>query len=244
MSKLQKLAWVFFALALTTTTVYSQGWRSGNRFNQNQNGNCLNYISDLTEKQEKQITEMEEKHQKEMAELREKQRATFDAIEKNEIRGDMLKKVEAHRKSVKKVLNDEQQKQYDQLHANGLYGRGQNFAYRNGNRSFQGRGRYAGGQQFGRGNRGGRCYASWNNNDRGNGRFYGVNNRGDYGNGNFGAGYGNRNFQGNRGNFARGYGNGNRRNFGRGYGNRSMNERGRFYWQNDATSTSDENNEE
>jgi hypothetical protein len=231
LSKLQKLAWVFFALALTTTTVYSQDWRNGIGNTQNQNGNCLSYISDLNEKQQKQILEMEEKHQEEMATLRDKRRSTANAIEKNEIRGDMLKKVKAHQNAVKKLLNKDQQKQYDQLHSFGVYGRIQNLDYRNGNENFQGRGRYAGGPQFGRGNRGGRCYANWNNNDRGNGRFYAVNNRGGYGKGNFRAGYGNRNFQGNRGNFGRGYGNG------------SMNGRGRFYWQNNATSTSDVNNE-
>ena len=232
LSKLQKLAWVFFALALTTTTVFSQGWRNGNRYYQNQNGNCLNYITDLSEKQQKQITEMEEKHQKEMAELRVKRRSSFDAIEKNEIRGEMLKKVEAHRNSVKNILNEEQQKQYDQLHAYGFYGRGQNFAYQNGIRNFQGRGNLSGGRGFVRGNRGGQCYANGNGSGRGAGRFCRGNYRGGYGNGNF---------RGNPGNFARGNGYGNRGNFGRGYGNGSMNRGGKFYWQNDVTGTSDEN---
>jgi hypothetical protein len=232
LSKLQKLAWVFIALALASTSVYSQNWRNVNRNYQNQNGACLNYISDLTEKQEKQILELEEKHQEEMAELRNKRRAKFDAIEKNEIRGDMLKKVEAHRNSVKKVLNKDQQKQYDQLHLLGNYGRNQNFAYQRGYGNFQGQGRNGDRQQFARGNRGGRCYANGNNFGRGNGRFCGANNRVGYGNG-YGPGFNNR-----RNNF-----NARRSNFGRGYGNGYMNENRGFYWQNNGAGNDGIDNE-
>lgn len=232
LSKLGKLAWVFFALALTSTSVYSQGWRNGNRNYQNQNITCLNYISDLTEKQQKQILEMDEKHQQEMAELRIKHRSAFDAIEKNEIRGNMLKKVDAHRTSVKKVLNKNQQEQYDRLNTFGYYGRGQNFANRNDYENFNGRGRFGGGRGFARGIRGGQSFGYGNSSGRGYGRFCQVNNRGDYGNRGFRAGYGNASFSGNRGNFTRGYGNGYRGNFGRGYGNGYRNGNGRFYWQN------------
>lgn len=37
-SKLSKFAWAFFALALTTTSVFSQGWRNGKNKKRNGNG--------------------------------------------------------------------------------------------------------------------------------------------------------------------------------------------------------------
>lgn len=230
LSKLRKLAWVFFALALTTTSVFSQGWKNTNRNIQNQNDNCLSYISGLTEKQQQQIVGMEEKHQKEMTELRDKRRSTLDLVEKNEIRGEMLKKVEAHQNSVKSILNEEQQEQYDQLHAYGFYGRGQNFAYCNDSRNFQGRGNLSGDQRFVRGNRGGQCYAYGNGSGRGTGQFC---------RGNYQGNYGNVNFRGNQGKFARGNGYGNRGNFRRAYGYGS----GRFYWQKNDTRNENNQNE-
>ena len=60
-SKLHKFAWVFFALALGTTTVFAQGWKNGNRVNNNKKGMCLEQISGLTEEQKTQIQGMEEK---------------------------------------------------------------------------------------------------------------------------------------------------------------------------------------
>lgn len=180
-SKLHKFAWAFFALALATTTVFAQGYRNGNRVNNNQNGTCLEQISGLTEKQKTEIQELEQNHQKEMAELRDNRRGTVDAIEKNEIRGEMLKKVEAHQKSVKNLLTADQQKEYDNLHAqrnnyqgnrgrnqnqqfarNNRGGRGNGAGYRNGNRGNNGRN-----GKGCRGNRGGK-----GRNGNGNGRGY------------------------------------------------------------------------
>jgi hypothetical protein len=166
-SKLQKLAWVFFALSLATITAFGQGRGNGNRYYQNQNGNCLQSIQGLTEKQQKQIQKMEDEHQDGMAKLREKRRSTAGAIEKSEIRTEMLKKVEAHRKEVRGMLTEDQQKQYDQLHAYGNYGRNQNvgrgqanFVVRgNGNRNFVRRGNRGG--NFIHGNQGG-CYSNTN----------------------------------------------------------------------------------
>ena len=166
-SKLQKFAWVFFALALGTTTLFAQGWRNGNRaFAQNnQNAPCLNLISGLTEEQSAKITQLNEKHQEAMDELRTERRSTIDAIEKNEIRGEMLKKVKAHREEVKSLLTEEQQKQYDQL-----YARGNNYGNQRGNGNFRGRGQFCGQQGFA-GNRGKGC--------RGNRAGYGQRMRGN-----------------------------------------------------------------
>ena len=86
-SKLRKFAWVFFALALGTTTILAQGSKNGNNKFNNQNQVCLSQISDLSEVQKAQIQEMESIHQKEMIVLRDERRSTGDAIEKNEIRG-------------------------------------------------------------------------------------------------------------------------------------------------------------
>jgi Spy/CpxP family protein refolding chaperone len=114
-SKLQKFAWVFFALATASTTVFAQGWRNGNNGTNGQNLVCLEQISDLSEDQKSKIQELEKIHQEKMAELREQRRSTADAIEKNDIRGTMLRNVKAHREEVKNLLNEKQQKQYNEL---------------------------------------------------------------------------------------------------------------------------------
>ena len=61
-SKLSKFAWAIFALALTTTTVFAQGWRNGKNVNLNQNSACLYQISDLTNNQKDQIQELVSSH--------------------------------------------------------------------------------------------------------------------------------------------------------------------------------------
>ena len=145
-SKLQKFAWVFFALATATTTVFAQGWRNGNNGNNGQNMVCLEQISDLSEDQKTKIQELEKVHQQEMAELREQRRSTADAIEKNDIRGKMLRNVKAHREEVKNLLNEEQQKQFGQLFSGTT-----NYRNQRGNGNLRGRCQYQGRQGFGRG---------------------------------------------------------------------------------------------
>ena len=144
-SKLQKFAWVFFAFATATTTVFAQGWRNGNNGNNRQNLVCLEQISDLSEDQKTKIQELEKVHQEEMAELREQRRLTADAIEKNDIRGKMLRNVKAHREEVKNLLTDEQQKKYDQHFSNTS-----NFQNQRGNDNFRGCCQRQGRQGFGR----------------------------------------------------------------------------------------------
>ena len=159
-SKLSKFAWIFFVLATGTTTLFAQGWRNGNRslVQNNQNAPCLNLISGLTEEQSTKITQLNEKHQEAMTEFRNERHSTIDAIEKNEIRGEMLKKVKAHREEVKGLLTEEQQKQYDQL-----YARGNNFGNQRGNGNFRGRGQFRGQQGFAA-NRGFGCRGNRNGN--------------------------------------------------------------------------------
>lgn len=142
-SRLQKFAWAFFALAITTTTVFAQGWRNGNGGNFTQNNVCPEQISGLTEDQKSKITEMENNHQKVMEELRTKRRSTSDAIEKSEIRTEMLKNVQTHQQSVKGLLTENQQKEFDLLHF-----RGNNQGNRIGNRQFQGNGQFRGNGRF------------------------------------------------------------------------------------------------
>ncbi|QIA06785.1 Spy/CpxP family protein refolding chaperone [Draconibacterium halophilum] len=132
-SKLINVAWVIFALVLTTTTVFAQRGRRANAVQNNPNLPCLTQISDLTEEQETSIQGLEASHQKTMDELREQRRSTVNAVDKSEIRTEMLKNVEAHRNEVKLLLTEEQQKQYDQIKANGSCGRNQNVGRRNGN---------------------------------------------------------------------------------------------------------------
>jgi hypothetical protein len=143
-SKLHKFAWTFFALALITTTVFGQNNRNNITENNKQNATCLEQISDLTETQKTQILNLESSHQEKMAEFRNQRRSTVNAIEKSEIRTEMLKNVEAHRNEVKSLLTDNQQKEYDLLHYRGNNYRNQNYGFQ------QGRGRGQG--QFSRGN--------------------------------------------------------------------------------------------
>ena len=154
-SKLTKLAWVFFALAATSSTLYAQGWNNGKQAGNGQNNYCLNQVSGLNDEQKTKINGLNETHKAKMGELRTKRQSTTDAIEKSEIRTTMLKNVKAHRDEVKSLLTIEQQKEYDLLQARGNCGNGR------GNGNFQGRGQGRG-QQFAgnqgcraRGNRGG-----------------------------------------------------------------------------------------
>ena len=69
-SNLQKLFWVLFALIVTTTSVFSQGWRNGNKVQTNQNQVCLEQISNLSKEQVQEIEKLAKVHQESMAELR------------------------------------------------------------------------------------------------------------------------------------------------------------------------------
>lgn len=140
-SSLRKFAWVFFALALTTTTVFAQGWRKGNNVQNKQNQPCLTQISDLSEEQVLSIDKLNASHQETMAELRQQRQSTVDVIEKSEIRTKMLKQVEAHRNDVKSLLTEEQQAQYNELQASVGYGRNQANNQRRGNGNFNRQGR-------------------------------------------------------------------------------------------------------
>ncbi len=167
--KTRRITWLVLALLMSAATIYAQGRRNGNGYGRGygncyyagsgnwQSLTCMNVLPGLTEDQENQIQEMEKAHQQTMAELREERRSTFDPIEKNEIRGQMLKKVKNHRDGVRKLLNEEQQQVYDQLHARGNFNRqgfargrnnGQKTGYNsrgrgNGRGNFTGRGRGA-----------------------------------------------------------------------------------------------------
>lgn len=163
-SKLTKLAWVFFALALTATTLFAQGWRNGNRPVNGQKNNCINQISGLSDEQQTKIEGLNKSHLETMAQLRTQRQSTTDAIEKSEIRTAMLRNVKAHSDEVKSLLTTDQQKQWENLqgYSNRGNGSGQgNFqgrGKRNGNCQFAGnygnRGnRNGGGQGFGKGNR-------------------------------------------------------------------------------------------
>jgi len=162
-SKLTKLAWVFFALAVTSTTLFAQGLGNRKQAGNGQNNNCINQLSGLTNEQKTKIDGLNEAHQSKMDELRTKRQAANDAIEKSEIRTTMLKNVKVHRDEVKSLLTAEQQKEYDLLQARGNYGNGrvqENFqgcGRGKGNCQFTGnyetRGnRNGGGQGYGRGN--------------------------------------------------------------------------------------------
>lgn len=150
--KTKKFAFILIALMLGTIPLFAQGWKNTNRPVQNyEPGTCMNILLDLTEDQQAKIEELRTSHFDAMAELREKMRSTFDPIEKNEIRGEMLKKVKAHREEVRSLLSEDQQKKFDVLQDTG-FNRGGGFAYRQ--RGPRGQGNF-GGCRIGRGYRGG-----------------------------------------------------------------------------------------
>lgn len=159
-SNLQKLFWVFFALLITTTSVFSQGWRNSNTVQNNQNQTCLEQISNLTKKQIQEIEKLEKVHQESMTELRNQRRSSNNAITKSEIKTEMLKKVAAHQNEVKNLLSAEQQKEYALLHKNGSNYKNRRFAQNingrnrgngnfacNGNNGCRGKGNNAGFRQ-------------------------------------------------------------------------------------------------
>lgn len=120
---MKKMTLLMVALMMGATTIFAQGWRTTNRpgnvdgprFGAYGPGTCIMLLPDLSGEQKEKITAMEVDHQKEMVELRVKQRSAVDLLEKHEIRGEMLKKVLAHRSAVRDLLTEEQQKQLDLL---------------------------------------------------------------------------------------------------------------------------------
>lgn len=138
--KAQKFLWLLIVLLMATTTVYSQGRRSARSFG---NGNyycpgtCLSVLTGLTEEQKAKITELEVSHQANMAELRLERRSFRNLEEKDAVRIEMLQKVEDHRNEVRKVLTEEQIKQYDLLHSQNNY-RGRRYFGRRGAGGWQG----------------------------------------------------------------------------------------------------------
>ena len=169
-SKLRKLSWVFFALALTTTSLFAQGWRNGNRSFNSPNNLCINQISRLSEEQKTKIEGLNKSHLEKMAQLRTQRQSTTDAIEKSEIRTTMLKNVKAHLDEVKTLLTTEQQNEFAALQQRG------NCGNRCGQGNFKGRGQDRGNCQFAgnygnRGNRNGCGQGCGNGNRRNQGCF-------------------------------------------------------------------------
>lgn len=124
--KRKTVAGALIALLLGTTTLFAQPRGNMDRPGYGYGygpGMCVNVLDNLTEEQKEKIKDLEISHQKAMVELRVERRSTVDPIEKNEIRGDMLKKVKAHRDEVRNLLTEEQVKQFDALMANNYYGR-------------------------------------------------------------------------------------------------------------------------
>ena len=175
--KIRKLTLVLLTLALTGSTVFAQGWRGGNRAGYGRNLNlsadttqltCINMIQGLTEDQKAEIRTLEADHQEAMTELRSERRSTIDAIEKNTIRGNMLKRVKNHREEVRNLLTEEQQQQYDMLQARN---QGWRKGFAQGKRNASGRAGFAGRNGNGR-NRAGAGNGRGQLNNRRGGCFY------------------------------------------------------------------------
>lgn len=164
LSKLQKFAGAILVLALTTGTLSAQQGLGRNAALNGQNSVCLDRISGLTAKQSDKIRELDNKHQEEMAQLREERRSATDFNKKDEIRNEMLKKVENHRSEVRSLLNERQQEEFDSLprFGNRNAPRGNGFARGNSNCI------------FGQGNRGnGSCGRNLNGRGKNRGQMQG-----------------------------------------------------------------------
>lgn len=161
-SKLKNIAGLFIALILTSGTVFSQGRNQGNR---SQNQNCEATIPQLTQEQQAQIQTLRNAHQNSMDELRQNRRSTTNAVQKSEIRTEMLKTVEAHHNAVRSLLNEEQQQNFNQLHANNQKGQR------------QGKGQGQSQNKNGKGQKKGNCNGGGNGNQNGNQTGKGANNQ-------------------------------------------------------------------
>ena len=146
--KTRKFIWMLLALIMSVSTGFAQGRRFMNRpgygmgagYGFGPGNYCINFIPGLTEEQQSKIIDLTVNHRKEMAELVIKQRSIVDLEDRIEIQGQLFKKVTAHRDEVRNLLNDEQKKQYDLIHSQGMYGMG----YGMGRRGGRGRGGYGG----------------------------------------------------------------------------------------------------
>jgi hypothetical protein len=127
--KTTRMIWLICILLSGSMYTFAQGGRAMT---------CVDVLTGLTEDQRVTIAELEVQHQTAMAELRMKQRATYVPAEKNGIRGEMLQKVQAHRKEVRNLLTEEQQRQYEMLHASNRYGSRKMSATRGGGRRLAG----------------------------------------------------------------------------------------------------------
>jgi hypothetical protein len=67
LSKLSKLVWVFFALALGhQLLLFAQSWRNGKQAGNGPNKNCINQVSGLNDEQKIKINGLKETHQAKM----------------------------------------------------------------------------------------------------------------------------------------------------------------------------------
>lgn len=115
-----RFAGLLIVLSLTIGSVFASDYLQGKgRGNQASGPTCVNSVSGLTQEQKDKITAMEQGHWKAMDELRQSRRSTTDTAKKAEIRKQMDARVTEHRSAVKGLLNPDQQKQYDALHASG-----------------------------------------------------------------------------------------------------------------------------
>jgi hypothetical protein len=127
-SKMTKIGGVLFILTLATTTLFAQrGFRNRYYLPDYNVMSCINQISRLTEDQKTEIRELEIQHQKEMDALRAERRSTIDLDEKGLIREEMLEVREEHLNQVKKVLNEEQKAQFEQIQSAGTLHKYQNY---------------------------------------------------------------------------------------------------------------------
>jgi len=131
-SSLKKIAGVFLALVLGTSTAFSQGRRC--RYPDNSGTNqrlFINRIDNLSEKQSTDINTVIKTHQETMSELYKKNQAVADPDQRLANRIEQLQAIRKHRNSIREILTADQKKQMDLNYRNQNYNRrGGGFGYR------------------------------------------------------------------------------------------------------------------
>jgi Spy/CpxP family protein refolding chaperone len=124
--KNKQLNIVLLVLAVIMSVSINSWAQRGHRMGRG-NSCCLN-ITGLTEKQKTEIADLKQQHRKEMDAFRAEWRQSAAYAAREVHQAEVSKKVTAHRDAVRKLLNEDQQRVFDNPRSSG----GRNFGKANG----------------------------------------------------------------------------------------------------------------
>ncbi len=115
MSVLKNMAWVFFALMLSSLLTVAQN-KSGRNNTETKSGRSIvDQISGLSDKQVEMIGQVEKGYRLTMSDLRTQMQAAKSVSEKSAMRNEMEKVSQSHQTTIKRLLTPVQQKEYNKL---------------------------------------------------------------------------------------------------------------------------------